>query len=410
MAQTQSNGMIFGSAVSQAANVKKTADELIQGVIDSLGKTGAVDLAFLFASPHYGEEFELQHLLMDELKPKVLLGCTACGVVGNQHELEGVRAAALFAARLPDVRVLPFYITQSDVEEKTSKEDWMKFFGVHPEDRPNFFLMPDPFTFDATEFLTRVNEVFPGSPVMGGVASAAMEPGQNVLFLKKERFSQGSVGVALVGNVEIRTLVSQGCRPFGEPVIVTGADENVIEQLAGQPALDVLRDTFLAASKHDQALARRSLFVGCVVNEYKQKLERGDFVIRNVLSADQESGSIAIGDYVYVGQTVQFHVRDAESADQDLRELCKRMKENAGSSQPMGALMFNCNGRGRNMFEGKDHDITVLHRELGDCPTGGFFCAGELGPIGPKNFLHGFTSSIALFYPKISKGREGGIA
>ncbi len=393
------NGIVFGSALSQATQVNKVAEELSEGITRSLG--GApVDLAFIFLSPHYSQFEELQQALIEKLHPKVLLGCTACGVVGDKQELEGVRAAALFAATLPDVRLRPFYITQDQMEENESKELWYEFLKIHPDEKPTFFLIPDPFTFDAADFLIKINGSFPGSPVMGGVASAAAAPGQNILFLNETRHDQGAVGVAMTGNVEVKTLVSQGCRPFGEPVIVTGAEENVIQQLAGRPALDILRDTFLSASKHDQALARKSLFVGCVVDEYKQQLGCGDFVIRNVLSADQESGAIAIGDYVHVGQTVQFHVRDAESADKDLRELCRKIKENAGTASPKGALIFNCNGRGKNMFTTKDHDVSTLHEELGLFPTAGFFCAGELGPIGSQNFLHGFTSSIALFYQK----------
>lgn len=392
--------MHFGSGISQINGAEEAVREAIENARKSLDHA-SVDLAFVFFSPHYGDGIQkIQQILLEELSPKVLLGCAASGIIGVNRELEDVSAISLFVAHLPAVRLHPFYLGQREFEGMDSPQAIRGFFGISPEDSASFILLPDPFTFDIVSFLKLMEQAYTGCPVAGGLASGAMVPGQNILLLNGERVREGMVGVVVSGNVEIHMLVSQGCRPFGEPLIVTSADQNVIHELAGRSAMDMLRETFLKASKHDQALAQRSLFVGCVVDEYKQKLERGDFVIRNVIAADPDAGTLTIGDFVDVGQTIQFHVRDAASAHDDLQLLCRNMKKNQSGAAPRGALMFCCNGRGQHMFEQANHDVSTLHQSMGVCPTAGFFCAGELGPIGRRNFLHGFTSSIALFYPK----------
>lgn len=390
--------MIFGSGISQAADPSQAAGEVVKQARAKFNGE-PIDLAFFFVSPRTSPQYEEIHrVLKGELNARVLIGCTAYGVIGNHKEFEKSAALSLFLAHVPDTRIEPFYIEQRDIEAWNEAEDARRFFGISSEDKPAFFILPDPFSIDSVAFLHIMEQIYPGCPIVGGLASGASAPGDNVLFINDDRFSEGAVGISMRGNVQVITLVSQGCRPFGEPLIVTAAEENVISELAGRPAMEALRRTFLSAPKRDQELARHSLFLGCAVDEYKEKLGRGDFVIRNVISADHESGALAIGDYIHIGQTVQFHVRDAESAHEDLRALCQRVKGERPRAVPKGALVFSCNGRGENMFSVKDHDISTLHQELGTFPAAGFFCAGELGPIGTRNFLHGFTSSIVLFY------------
>jgi small ligand-binding sensory domain FIST len=199
----------------------------------------------------------------------------------------------------------------------------------------------------------------------------------------------GAVGV-FVDGVEVRTVVSQGCRPIGRPYTVTGAHRNFVEEMAGKPALERLREVADAATEEERLLLRQGLHLGIVVDEHKTDFERGDFLVRNVLGADRETGALAVGELVEIGTTVQFHVRDAVAADEDLRELL------AGATAE-AALVFTCNGRGRRLFGTPDHDAALVSEMLGRVPAAGAFCAGEIGPIGGKSFLHGFTASIALF-------------
>jgi small ligand-binding sensory domain FIST len=213
------------------------------------------------------------------------------------------------------------------------------------------------------------------------------------LIFGSEELSSGAVGISLDGGTGIRTIVSQGCRPIGPPLVVTKAERNLILGLGGKPAFAQFRQIYDELPAHEQSLVRHGLHVGVVINEYQDEFTRGDFLVRNVVGADPESGVIAIGDYVRVGQTVRFHLRDAKSADEDLREMLAAAK----IAEPAGALLFTCNGRGTRMFEAPDHDANCIRDAFGELPVAGFFAQGEIGPIGRRNFLHGFTASIAVF-------------
>jgi small ligand-binding sensory domain FIST len=226
------------------------------------------------------------------------------------------------------------------------------------------------------------------------VASAAHQPRQNQLILNGDFHNEGLVGVALTGRLAVKTVVSQGCRPVGKPFVITKGERNIIHELGGKAALLALQDTLTKLPDDDQELARQSLFVGRVIDVYKDHFERGDFLIHNILGADRQTGSIGIAGHARTGATVQFHVRDAKSAHEDLRAML-----GAYAGTPVrGAALFGCNGRGTHMWPTPGHDVRTLREALGNVPVAGFFCAGEFGPVGGKNFIHGFTASIALFY------------
>jgi small ligand-binding sensory domain FIST len=262
-------------------------------------------------------------------------------------------------------------------------------------------LLGEPFSFPADLLLERLNEDQPGVPVMGGMASGGWTAGQNRVFLNDEMLDSGAVAIWLHGAIRLRSIVSQGCRPIGRHFVVTKAERNVIFELSGQPALKQLSEIFQTLSPEEQQLARNGLHVGRVINEYQDEFHRGDFLVRNVLGVDSSTGAIAIGDFVRAGQTVQFHLRDAASADEDLRELLGAAASTADDSAgSRGALLFTCNGRGTRLFDAPHHDAGALQSALGDVPVAGFFAQGEAGPVGGKNFLHGFTASVALFEPK----------
>ena len=202
--------------------------------------------------------------------------------------------------------------------------------------------------------------------------------------------------MAISGGVVVRTLVSQGCRPIGRPIIVTRADRNLIRELGRRPSLEVLRELFEELPTEDQERVESGLHIGRVINEYQDTFGRGDFLVRNVMGAD-DTGGIAINDMVRVGQTVQFHVRDAETADEDLRSMVEGERLDRPATRVAGALLFSCNGRGTRLFPGPDHDVGVLRERYGPVPVAGFFAMGEIGPIGGQNFVHGYTASIVLF-------------
>jgi small ligand-binding sensory domain FIST len=257
-------------------------------------------------------------------------------------------------------------------------------------------LLVDPFSFPAAAFAARLNEEEPkGVPLVGGLAAGAAEPGSQALFLDGELLGEGAVG-AVLRDLSVRTVVSQGCAPIGRDAVITAAEGNVVFELAGQPAIERLRADLGALTVEQQRLAATGgVLAGLVINENRSEYRRGDYLMRGLIGGDGETGALAIGEPVRVGQTLRFHVRDARAADEDLREgLASVLRDGDAAA---GALLFTCNGRGRNMFPQPDHDARLVQEALGADAVAGFFCAGEIGPVGGRAFVHGFTATLALF-------------
>lgn len=387
--------MEFLSRMTKALEHSKIVDDLAKG------QTGDFDLGILFLS---ASDTSAVSDILGQLRSRInvhnLIGCTCAGIIGDHDEIERQKATSLILGRLPNVKILPFLLTQPQLEGLKTPDDWYNFFEVFPNENPVFITLPDPFSLDMSLFLDGANKAYPGCPVVGGLASAAANPGENTLFVNEEQTPDGVVGVVLTGDIRVSTVVSQGCRPFGEAFIVTKAEGNLIHSLGGRPFLEVLQESVNKLSAADQALAQEAIFVGIAMNEYKDKFKRGDFLIRGLMGLDQNTGAGVIADYVEAGHTVQFHLRDAKTANEDLNELLTVQHQKDTTQKPKGALVFCCNGRGEYLFKQKNHDITMIQKQLGPVPVAGFFCAGEIGPVGASNFLHGFTNSIAFFYPK----------
>jgi small ligand-binding sensory domain FIST len=386
--------MQFGAAAAAGGTWEKLLAQVVPTARAPLGER-VPDLGLVFVSNHFEDEMRpLTERVREATAVRTLLGCTGEGVLGPDHEYEREPALSLWLAHLPDVAVRPFYLTQEMMESTNAAHPWHERLQVGAGEEPYFFMLGDPFSVDINALLTRVNESFPQRPVVGGMASGAEAPGQSALVLDDKVYREGVVGVALAGALRITTVVSQGCRPVGRPYVITKAERNIIHQLGGKKPLALLQEIYEQASEGDKRLMQQGLFIGRVINEQQAEFRRGDFLIRNLMGVDQESGALAVGDLVRAGTTVQFHVRDAATAEEDLRAM---LTPQAG--QPLaGALLFSCNGRGTRMFRHRDHDIRLFQQTLGALPVAGFFCAGELGPIGDKNFIHGHTASLALFH------------
>jgi small ligand-binding sensory domain FIST len=354
----------------------------------------APSLAVLFASAHFlGSADALVAAVAAQAGPVPLIGCVGEAVAGGAREVESEPAVSLWlGAGLGPVESFAMDFVQTPSGGAYGGYQFPReAAGAH-------LMICDPFTFPADGLLAHLNQQRPGAVVMGGMASAALPARQSRLFLDDRVRPGGAVGVHLPG-ADVHSLVAQGCRPVGDAYIITRAEGNVILELGGRSPLARLQDMASALSSRDQELLARGLQLGVVIDEYRDQPGQGDFLIRGVVGADPESGAIAVGDEIQVGQTVQFHVRDAESADEDLRRALARESAALGGRSPAGALLFTCNGRGSRLFAGPDHDAGLIATMLGDIPLAGFFCAGELGPVGGQNFLHTFTASIALFPP-----------
>jgi small ligand-binding sensory domain FIST len=364
--------MNFAAAISQHPVPVSAIGEVVGDVLERLGQYP--DLAVLFVTPpHAGALEDLAGTVRTLLEPAVTIGCAAVSVLGNQQEVEEAPAVSLWAGKFGPVAGVRL----------TDPADWPDRLPFAAEAA---LVIGDPFSFAIDELLAKVD-----FPLIGGMASAARGPGGNRLVLDGQIFSDGAVAALIGRGAGLETIVSQGCRPIGAPLVVTRAERNIIYELAGQPALQRLIGMARSGlSERDIELINQGLHLGLVIDEHKAEFGRGDFLVRNVLGADQANGAIAVGELVEVGTTVQFHVRDAESADEDLRLL-------VAGRQAEAALLFTCNGRGIRLFGTPDHDAGVVSDALGGKPVAGFFAAGELGPVGGRNFLHGFTASLALF-------------
>lgn len=383
----------FASAVSTAEATAEAAREVLTG----LGtRETAPDLALVFLSPqHAAGADEVAAILRNELGTPNILGCTGETIIGNGQELEESPAISLWAAWLPKTTIKLFALEYERTPDGGAFRGWPDDLAKEWPDDSLLLMLGDPFSFPADVFLSRLNEDRPGVRVAGGMASAGHGPGQNGLLLGNQTFAEGAVAAYLQGGVTMRTIVSQGCRPIGKPFVVTKAERNVIIELGGRPAFTQLREIFQTLPTRDKQLVQTSLHVGRVVSEYRDRFEQGDFLIRNVIGLDPKQGAIAVGDYIRPGQTVQFHVRDAEAADGELKQLVAAVQESGGA--PAGGLLFACNGRGTRLFSEPHHDARVLAEKFGPIPVSGFFAMGELGAVGEQNFVHGHTASIVLF-------------
>lgn len=394
--------MRFASSLSTHPVTAHATGEVIGQVIEQVGRHP--DLAVLFVTrPHAGALEDAADTVARLLEPTVLIGCAAESVVGNQREIEQAPAVSLWAGMtgpIVPVRLWTEFEGSDDPLDPGDPENGegarrRALVGGWPEELPfepqALLLVADPYSFPVDLLLHGLHEDHPGLPVLGGMASAALGPGGNRLVLDHQVFTDGAVGALIGPGVTMTSVVSQGCRPIGRPLAVTRAERNIIYELAGQPALHRLLEMAKdQMSERDVQLINQGLHLGVVIDEHKIDFTRGDFLIRNVIGADRANGAIAVGDAIEVGTTVQFHVRDAEAADEDLREML-------ADRHADGVLLFTCNGRGLRLFDKPDHDAGVIGDLLGDPPVAGFFAAGEVGPVGGRNFVHGFTASVALF-------------
>ncbi len=383
--------MKAGGALVQAADPGEAARLAVARARASLGDV-APSFAVLFASAHFfGSAEALVASVAEETGQVPLIGCVADAVAGGAREVESGPAVSLWlAADLGPVETFAMEFVP------TASGGAFGGYRFGRDQAGTHLMICDPYTFPAGDLLAHLNEHVPGTVVMGGMASGGMARRQSRLFLDGRAIGHGAVGAHLP-HAEIHPLVAQGCRPVGDPYTVTRADGHVIFELGGRPPLARLRELAAALPGRERELLARGAHLGMVIDEYQTEPGQGDFLVRGIAGADPASGALAVGEEVEPGQTVQFHIRDARAADEDLRRTLEREAAALGGRPAAGALLFTCTGRGSRMFAEPDHDAGLIATMLGQIPVAGFFCDGELGPVGGQNFLHTFTASIALF-------------
>jgi len=392
----------FAGALSVETESPRAIREAIAELEAGLG--GATpDLVLAFATHHHGPALEgLGPALARASGARVVAGCTAESVIGGAREVEGRPGIALWAAHLPGTEVRSLHVTAHAGED--GNPVFSSLPSVGDDERACLLLLADPYTFPVDAFLTQLNESRPGVPAMGGMASGALGPGQTLFFTADGVKDSGCIVIALEGAIELVPVVSQGCRPVGKPWVITECERNLIKKLGGKAALEVLMETLNELQRAEPRPRQTMPFLGLAIDPTRTQFERGDFLVRGIMALNQRDRTVAVADFVRRGQTVQLLVRDAASAGEDLKSLIATRGGGAlgaGELESTGALLFSCNGRGMRMFGKPDHDASCVRAGLAaDVPLAGFFAAGEIGPVGGRNFLHGFTASVALFRPR----------
>jgi small ligand-binding sensory domain FIST len=393
--------MKWGSSLSEERRLEPAVRAAAAGVRGALAPDAA-SLVIVFVAEHpHGDHELLPELLAREFPGALVVGCSAGGVIGGGREVEHRPAVSLTAAALPGVALHPFHLESGDLPaDDEPQASWEKTFGASALATPHFLVFPDPLTFDADRCLRGLDLHFPESTKLGGLASGGGRGGGNDLFLGGAIHRSGAVGVALSGDLSVDTIVAQGCRPIGDPMFVTRARENLLLDLDGQPARQVVQALYATLPAADQSLFRQSLLLGVVMRERQSEYRAGDFLIRNLLGVEQQTGALVTGALLTTNQVVQFHLRDAQTSADDLEGLLARYRGGKDDPHPSGSLLFSCLGRGEHLYGRPDHDSDLFRRHLGEVPLGGFFCNGEIGQVQGQTFVHGYTSSFGLFRPR----------
>lgn len=408
---THHQSMQWTNALSTRPSLEAAVTEVVQTIQPKLNHSP--DLGIVFISSAYASDYSrVVPLILEKLPLPVLIGCGGAGIIGKlgDHacEVENNPALSLSVGYLPNVKIQAFLLGSDSLPDLDSPpETWHQLIGVAPQEKPDFILLSEAFSTRINDLLEGLDFAYPESVKVGGLASSNVMgipsglfyhvAGQDSLGL----YHQGTVGIALSGNIEIEAIVAQGCRPIGQPYQIVRGERNIILELSQGEAvrspLAVLRDLMDTLNEQDRQLAQHSLFVGVVRDEFKQTLQPGDFLIRNLLGIDPKLGAIAIGDRVRPGQRIQFHLRDAQTSADDLEMLLKTHPLSSKLSTPIkGALMFACLGRGQTLYNRPNFDSERFSWHFPGIPLGGFFCNGEIGPVGSQTFLHGYTSAFAL--------------
>jgi small ligand-binding sensory domain FIST len=343
---------------------------------------------------------ELIEILRLKGQIPLLAGCSGGGVIGDSDEFEGGSEIVLALYHLPGTQMHGFHFTSEDVDEAQSGEHWHSRTGLDATEPGGWLVFASPFDLNGEAWLRTWNAAFPGVPTIGGLSSGIFSPPRTQVYLNGEVYEEGLVAVALTGDVRIETVVSQGCTPIGESWTITKAERNFILGIANRPAYSVLLETFNGLTHEEQVKSQNNLFIGIASDEYHDEFRRGDFLIRNLLNADPKNGVLAVGAQPRPGQTIQFQRRDPQTAGEELAALLADARRRIGKRVVYGGCVCLCNGRGARLFGRPGHDAGLIQEQLGPLPVVGFFGNGELGPIGNRNYLHGYTAALGVFVRK----------
>jgi small ligand-binding sensory domain FIST len=390
--------MRWASGVDTDKSLATSVQRAAESVFIGLGRQEP-DLVIAFVSAHHAPRYEaVTELIRREFDGAFLFGCCAGGVIGGGREIEDHASVSLTGALLPGVRLKGTHLDAAQVPPVYAEPRvWEETLRMTANQQPSFLVLADPFSFETETFLRGLDRVFPRAPKIGGLASGARQVGGSVLYLGNEVFRSGCISLALTGNIEIDTVVAQGCRPIGDPLFVTSAHENLIRELDGRTPRDVMAELFEKLPIMDRDVFSQSLFIGLAMKTDVSEYVPGDFLIRNIMGMDPQSGALWVNAEIPAKSVVQFHLRDATTSAFDLERTLTAYRASQMIDGDAGALLFSCEGRGSGLYGQSDHDSNAFRRLVADVPIGGFFCSGEIGPVADATYLHGYTSAFAVF-------------
>ena len=377
------------------AGLQRWAEELRSGL------AGKPSLGLVFMTPRFFPQAkQILEIIRVHAQVPVLTGCSSQALISGNEEIEEGAGISLALFHLPGADLQAFHFRQEHVDECNGPAYWHHETGLQPGQTNGWLAFGDPFNLDCDSWLRLWNEAYAPLPVLGGLASGDFSARATQVYLNGSVHEEGVVVVSVGGEVALTGVISQGCTPIGETWTITKADQNFIHEIGNRPAYTVLAETFSKLPPEEQKKTQGNLFVGLVINEYLEEFGRGDFLVRNLIGADPGSGIVAIGAFPRTGQTMQFQRRDAAAANEDMMAMLNAAHDQLKDTQIFGGCLCSCNGRGSHLFGYANHDAGMIQRRLGPLALAGFFCNGEIGPVGDKNFLHGYTASLALFVKK----------
>jgi small ligand-binding sensory domain FIST len=380
--------MRWHAAISSRRSFGQDVEAACQGLADRFAGVDP-DLVVVFLSHHHAAHLRTSMAYLLRRFPKaVLVGTTGAGVVGSGQEIEGEPAVAMLGARLPDVEIRPFHVTPAEVQYFASHPGaWRERLRVPESASPSFLVFPEPFTCDGDKLVQSLDAAFPGAPKVGGLASGARHPGQNKLLLDRAVHDRGAIGVLMWGNLRLTPVVARGAMPVGRTHRVTAVQRNIVTRLDDRPALEVLEE--LIAQLDDRT---REAFVNGPVAGVRPGGADG-YVMRNVVGIDRKLGGVGLASAAQVGDALAFHERNGDAARRELDGLLGRLPA------AYGAVLITCVGRGARFFGVPHPDASALRAKYPALEAAGFVANGEIGPVGARTWLHGFTSVLGLFTP-----------
>lgn len=393
--------MHWSSAVDTDRSLNTAVERAAESVFLGLGRKEP-DLVIAFVSAEHSARFDaLPELIRREFDGALLFGCCARGVIGGGREIEDHASFSLTGASLPGVKLKGTHFDAAQIPPVHAEPRvWEDTLRLTASQQPSFLVLADPYSFETETFLKGLDRVYPLAPKIGGLASGARQAGGAALYVGGQVYRSGCALLAMTGNIDVDTVVAQGCRPIGDPMFVTAAHENLIRELDGHSPRDVLADLFERLPPVDREAFSQSLFLGLAMRSDANQYVPGDFLIRNILGMDPQSGALWVNEHVPANSVVQFHLRDAATSAHDLERVLTSYSASRPVSPDSGALLFSCEGRGIGLYGQADHDSNAFRRLVSDVPIGGFFCAGEIGPVQNATYLHGYTSAFAVFREK----------